>query len=261
MNLEQQLDFLAEDVQFANMPDFAAGIGSVLEPRVVRIDWRRRLLVAAAVIAFVLMAALAVPESRSTVASWLGLGGIRIEFVDKLLDRDDRVAIDSTLIVGDEIEVEDASLREGNPVLTLSEIDIERAYERVDGDSRTISLFYLPSESLPEIGDSGVGALLMQFETPSDFAIMIKKTAFPEDGTFTQVGEVDGYWVPSGNLIAVPYDPQGAFGLETVSRETGNVLLWQSNGITYRLETNLDRRSAIALAESLVSIEYKAGNQ
>jgi hypothetical protein len=254
MNMEQHLELLAEDIQFPQSPDFATSLTAHLTPRPVRVDWRHRVLLVAAVIVIVIAATLAIPDSRTAIANWLGLGGIRIEFVDELLDRDDRVAIDSSLIVGEEIDIEDVSLWPGNTVMTLPNAKVERAYIRTDNSAKTVSLFYLPGDDLPEIGETGVGALLMQFDSPKSFTLMIKQSGFPEDGTFTQVGEDEGYWVPSGNLIAIPYDPQDAFGLESVSRETGNVLLWQADGITYRLETNLNRVQAVALAKSLVPL-------
>lgn len=255
MSFEQRMELLSEDVRFTATPDFAMSIGGLLPPRVSRIDWQRRLLIAAAIVVVVLVAALGVPESRSAIAKWMGLGGIRIEFVDRLLDRDDRVEIDSSLIVGEEIGTNEDAFGNGRTVFGLSEIEPERVFWRAEGEAEMLTLLYLPSESLPEIGGTGVGVLLMHIETPADFYFLVKESWTKGEGTVVTVNGIDGYWVETGNLIAVPYDPKGVYGLDAVSRPTGNVLLWQSGGITYRLETNLDRDAAIELAESLVPIE------
>jgi hypothetical protein len=254
VSLESRLELLRQDIQFPEPPDFSSTIATSIGPRYRPARWRRPILLAAAAIALFLIVALAVPESRTALANWLGLGGIRIEVVNRLLDRDDRVEIDSSLIVGEQIRMEDAYLASAHPLAGLPGIAPVRAYERLDGPAKTISLIYEPSESLPEIGDTGVGALLMQIETPGEFIFIVKESRASEWSTFVQIGATDGYWVQSGNLIATPYDPEGMFGLETVSRSTGNVLLWQVDGVTYRLETNLSRAEAIALAESLVPI-------
>jgi hypothetical protein len=254
VNLEAQLELLAEDVQFPEAPDFSASIAASLTPRIQPVQWPRRFLLAAAVLALLLIGAVSIPESRTALAKWLGLGGIRIEFVDTLLDRDDRVEIDSALIVGEEIELGEAELTRGIAVKGLPDKIPMRVYERIDGSVTTVSLVYEPSATLPEIGETGVGALLMQTDAPGEFVFLVKETHPMERASFVQVGGTDGYWVQTGNLVAIPFDPAGEFGLDQVSRRTGNVLLWQVGGITYRLETNLSRAEAIALAESLVPV-------
>jgi hypothetical protein len=254
VNLEAQLDLLSEDIQFPEAPDFSATIARSLAPRVQPVRWPRRVLLVAAVIALLLIAAVSIPESRTALANWLGLGGIRIEFVDTLLDREDRVEIDSSLIVGEEIELEDANLTRGIPIRGLPDTIPVRVFERKDGSVTTVSLFYEPSAALPDIGETGVGALLMQTDAPGEFIFLVKETHPLERASFVQVGGTDGYWVQTGNLVATPFDPAGEFGIDQVSRRTGNVLLWQIGGITYRLETNLSRAEAIALAESLVPV-------
>jgi hypothetical protein len=69
-----------------------------------------------------------------------------------------------------------------------------------------------------------------------------------------RIGTGYGYWVRDGRLYIAP-DPgsYGRFGTGA-SRPSGNVLLWQEGGVTYRLETTLDRAPAVALAENLVTL-------
>ena len=54
-----------------------------------------------------------------------------------------------------------------------------------------------------------------------------------------RVGDADGLWIPAGHVLL------GANGTPTAA---DRVLLWVSGGTEYRLETNLDKPDAVALA-------------
>jgi hypothetical protein len=55
-----------------------------------------------------------------------------------------------------------------------------------------------------------------------------------------------GYWIDVPHRIAVETD-RGPVQLVT----TGNVTIWQSGELTYRLETSLDRAAALEIARSV----------
>ena len=42
--------------------------------------------------------------------------------------------------------------------------------------------------------------------------------------------------------------------VEDSARLTGNVLLWEAEGVTYRLESSLDLELSLAIAESLAPV-------
>lgn len=247
MTLESQLDRLASDVRFGDPPDVAGRVALELPPRSRR-QTRRFWLPVAVAAAIALLLVIAIPQSRETVARWLNFGGIRIEWVERRTGSHD-VPIDSALIVGEPVS---ASSVVG--LLALPGQEPHAIYRRTDaGMVDTVSFVYAPDEFFPEIGNSGVGALLMQTDAEVDFYPFVKHALRTEQGSrFVVVGSVEGYWVATGELVSVPYDPDGTYGLDLVTRPTGNVLIWQVDGITYRLETNLSRQEAVTLAESLV---------
>jgi hypothetical protein len=66
-----------------------------------------------------------------------------------------------------------------------------------------------------------------------------------------EFGGRDGLWIYEGGHIAEFQDEQGRAVVESRRSVERATQLWEENGITYRLETSLDKDAAIAVAESL----------
>jgi hypothetical protein len=248
MNLESMLEALADDVQFPAAPQFAMPSAPSRVHRAPVRPW----LIAAVIALVIFIATLVNPDARRAVADWLGIGSIRIDLVDELLDRGEPVAINSSFLVGERTDVDD--LQFPTPILGLPDADVSAAYQRTGDRAVMITLYYPASESLPAIGESDLGAVLMQVDDPRNVFDLVKQTMLP-NAEPVPFGDRDAFWITSGTLSAAPYDPGGIFGLPRVSRVTGNVLLWEVGGISYRLETGLDRVAAVRLAESLVPLD------
>ena len=105
---------------------------------------------------------------------------------------------------------------------------------------------WAPSPELPRIPETGIGALLMQFEGDGLAAF---KQVFSETNDFG-TAVVDGreaFWT-SGEHRLVLVTGQGSLTLLV----TGNVLIWQVDAFTFRLETSLPKHRAVAIAESTI---------
>jgi hypothetical protein len=79
-------------------------------------------------------------------------------------------------------------------------------------------------------------------------AAILGKTVFADAGSIDVV-HVDGhvaYWVTGVHTLTIA-TPNGTRDL----RITGNVLIWQHAGLTYRMETSASSDRAIAVAGSL----------
>lgn len=101
-----------------------------------------------------------------------------------------------------------------------------------------------PSEVYPRIEGTDWGLMLIVARGKAEFAT---KTVNRFDALVDV--EVDGrpaFWIPVPHEISI----QTESGALTFS-VTGNVLIWHVEGITYRLETALDRAAAVGLAESM----------
>lgn len=114
-----------------------------------------------------------------------------------------------------------------------------------DDVARRIVNAWQPTSGLPAIQGTEAGALLMQFEGDWEIA---SKLLSAETGRFGHaiVEGRPGLWTA------------GEHELELISGDeplrllvTGNVLIWQDAGYTFRLETVLGKRAAIAIAESI----------
>ena len=227
---------LAElDVEWPPAPDVAARVRARVEaePR------RRRLRPAWAVALAILVlggGVAAVPSARSAVLRWLGIEGVRIERVpsdptpapSSALDLGERTRLTAAMLVP-------AALGQPDAVYAVGE---------------RVTLLYRAGPGLPESEHSGAGALLTQFPGRTN-AEFIRKFAGP--GTTIERVEVDGepgFWL-AGEAHGLLYeDPTGQIR-EAPSRLAGSTLVWRHGDRTLRLEADLPKSRALAIARSV----------
>lgn len=192
---------------------------------------RRRLVPAVAIVAAFLVVGSITPV-RDAVADLLGIGVVRVIEVERL-----PVDLGSTLDLGVEIEMPTdlawpAAL--GDP---------DAAFAR-DGE---LTLAWGPSARLPDVADTGVGAILTRFDGTLDPAV--QKTI--GEGTTLSIVTVDGrraYWIEGAAHSIVYIGPDGEV-IETSARLAGNVLIWEQDGHTFRFESSLGLDAVQALFE------------
>jgi hypothetical protein len=200
------------------------------------------LAVAAAVIATLIVS---VPATRHAVADLLGLGGERITQATTL-----PAELGTQLDLGRPISVRDATHRAPGAVEFPSEIG--RPDAAFAGRPPTgVSFLWKPSPRLPPVLNHGdLGLLLTVFRGDLDRAL-IEKVVPP--GTTIEPVEIDGaagYWL-GGDAHAFMYlDREGRAQRDT-ARLAANTLVWTRAGVTYRLESSLDRAAAVALARTI----------
>jgi hypothetical protein len=204
--------------------------------------WFRRPLmrpiVAVASAAFVVVAvALAVPTSRTAIAEFLGLRHVRVEVVPTATARV------PTAVPGSF----------ARPA-TLAEVELATVFPlrfpTRDGVRLEPDEVYLYGTGADSI------VIFVYEEEPFDLyqsqdALLGKGVSDSDDYEQFQFDGHNALWFPPGDHLASFLDPRGTpiAGTErTVERAT---LLWDVDGITYRLETSLSRDQAIAVARSL----------
>lgn len=96
----------------------------------------------------------------------------------------------------------------------------------------------------PSLPGTPWGLILTQVE--GDDRTLVKDVGRVEDTTVVEVAGRRAFWIDVPHALLVITDE----GVATF-RVDGNVLIWTEGGITYRLESTLDRPAAIALAESV----------
>jgi len=113
------------------------------------------------------------------------------------------------------------------------------------------SLVYKASPGLPAARDTEIGMVLTQF--PGDIESTFLRTIPKPKKKFVEevnVGNGRGYWVTEVHLdpVSSGRTPLGKHGRP---RPRVNVLLWEQEGLSLRLESKLTREEAIRIAESV----------
>jgi len=101
-----------------------------------------------------------------------------------------------------------------------------------------------PSATYPALPDTEWGLVLIAFQ--GDDETVVKTVQRFEDVHDASVNGERASWIAVRHVLEIETDA----GFVTFSVR-GNVLIWAVADVTYRLETSLDRASAIALAESM----------
>lgn len=260
-DLERMLAELRPHVAFPPQPDLAGSIRSQIAARSLDLDrarwdgWRsrpRQLAIGFVAFLAVLTGALvASPDLRTTVADRLGLDGIRIEFVDdEPAPATDPVG--ATLLLGEATTLAGAQASVPYVIQLPAALGApDEVYLRQLSAGPMVSLLYRPRPDLPEAAETGVGAILMQFPASSHPADLSKRITAGM-GTVVEIEFSDGtgYWVTGKSEFMIPNDPSQDFD-DLIGRPSANVLLWESDGLTFRLETDLTQSDAVAIAESI----------
>ena len=259
-DLEQALTELAPRVAYPPTPDLAATIRAQIaaEPAPLRPGWSwpallrpRRLAVAFLVLLIIAVGAVAVsPELRTAVAKRLGIHGIEIIFVDET-PTPAASPVGTTLLLGEPMTLEEAQSRVGYVIQVPAELGPpDEVYLRRLAAGPMVTLLYRPRPGLPEAEETGVGALLMQFPATSDIDQIVKRVTMGTGSVISvMIDGANGFWVMGSSELVISQDPSAGFA--PVSRPSADVLIWEQNGMAYRLEVNLLMSDAIAIAESL----------
>ena len=241
-NIEMALLDLSGEIEWPPTVDFASQLR--LE-KVVGRTWLPRVVwVAAGVV--VVVALLVVPSVRQAVANLLEVAGIRIEFGPA-----PDLPPPTRLAPGDQVDMESASAAVDFPILTPSILAPPTAVHLLQWQLGTqVFLAWEASDRLPSVGESGTGLLLTEFRADLEEAFFGK---IVEGGTTVDQVLVDGgpaYWLAGAPHVFM-FEAGPSDLVEDETRLTGNVLIWESNGITYRLESGLNLAESLAIAESL----------
>ena len=256
-DLERHLRALDEhDDLYPPTPDIASTIPARtwITPREDRRRTWQPFAVIAALVLVALLVALAVPATRTAIASFFGIAGIQIEFVD-----DSRGPIPGTpltlggsLVFGEQTTLDAAQTRAPFAVRLPDAIPAppDEVYVSERTNTTVVTLLWRSGPELPRIGESDAGLLLFQIASADDQMPFARKLASAGQIEETLIAGRPAYWIEDGVLVMEPDGP-GPGVLEPVTRRSGNVLIWSDGEITYRLETALPRTGAERLAASL----------
>ena len=266
--LEQALADLAAALEFPPTPDLAAAVGARLDEapapapaRARRRGWLiglsgwRRLAVAG--LAAVLLAAAvlaASPGTREAVARRLGLRGVGVELGGPPPPTvTTRPGERLDLGLGGRVTLEEARRRVGFPVLVPGVAGFRQpaavfVNENAPPGGR-VDLVYRARPDLPASPFTDAGLLVTEFQgQPSP--LFLKKVAVAGMVEEMTVGGDPGYWFSGEPHFFTYQDARGAVREER-TRLAGNTLIWQRGDLTLRLEGEITKQEALAIAESM----------
>jgi hypothetical protein len=180
------------------------------------------------------------------VADWLGIDGIRIEFDDS----------PSGPAPGDDLALgRRVSLSEARSLVDF-DLAVPGALGEPDGVFHNryvaggeVTMTYRPNARFKESGHTEVGALFSQFVGSLEPSA-VKKIV--QSGTRVIGVEIDGapgWWIEGKPHLLYRWT-DGAVR-DVTSRLAGNTLVWQRDGIAYRLEARTTRAEAVEIARSV----------
>lgn len=248
--LEEMLFEAGRDVEWPDTPDLTADVVErIAEERRPR-SWLPRVVLVGAALSLVIAAVLIFsPGTRTAIADFLGIGGVRVSFGDR------PEAVGTGLGLG--VEVADISVAEeqaGFEVLVPGELG-EPDEVRIDETTPAgplVALVYGERPGLTPPPGRRAAVVFTQFRAPlaGDEFYFGKLVGGGTQVTKVRVGEVEGYWL-QGEPHAFYYRASGRVVEERV-RLVGNVLLWERAGFTLRLEVgDLSVARALEIAASV----------
>jgi hypothetical protein len=159
------------------------------------------------------------------------------------------LAIGTRLRLGAPVHLGDPRLR--IPVVTphVGWIDSAPEVWFDEAASDQVSLTLPPERALPEIGTSGVGLLIQEFDGDGREAIRKYVTTSTRTET-VQIGGRPGVFLSGGEHTLFYLDTTGKY-VVSPGRVVGNALIFQRGQLTIRLEGQLPRDRMLELANSL----------
>lgn len=244
-DIEYRLAELAGDIDWPGA-DVAGGVQQriLAQPSTAprpSVGWKAAV---AALAAFVVM--LAVPAGRQAIADLLGVAGIEITSTDQTPGTDS-IRLD----LGESVSQQEAAERTSFPLTlpALAEIGRPDTIYVQDGPPIVVHATW-DGPGLPEIAGTGIGLLLTQFESRTEQTVFSKELSDSTSVEVTAVGDEPAQWI-EGAPHQLTYRTVDGTQTREVSRLAANVLFWERNGITYRLESGLDLQPTLRIAQAL----------
>ena len=187
------------------------------------------------------------------VAGAFGVGPLRILFAESLPSPNvPDTPLGTRLSLGREVTLDELRAASDLPLLVPAELgEPDEAYRLSTG---IVSFVYRQTDALGELGNSAIGLLVMEIPGSIDPGL-IGKIVFESESTLEEVriGSGSGYWIGGEPHILRYLEPDGTDGSER-SRIVGDALVWEQDGVVFRIESALGRDATIALASSLASL-------
>lgn len=265
-DLERALADLGQHLDYPPTPDLSGPILTRLTSRPARrsrwrawLPSRRSLAWVALLLMLVVGGVLLLPDgTRRLIAQRLGLPGVTITRMEALSGRS--FGEESTDSAGDRLGLgtrvatpADAQTQVAYRILAPSLPELARpdaVYVSAPPAGGQVALVYDARPGLPAANETGVGLLFTQFQGTLEPAFFGK--GLPRGTRLEQiaVGGKPAYWIEGQPHFFIYRDQSGRHTDERFRLAT-NVLLWEQDGLTLRLECWLSKEQVLRIAESV----------
>lgn len=234
---------LATEIDWPQGPDLVTSVTSRIGPRPA--PSRRWVALVAAALA-ILLFSLTTP-GQEAVAWLLRVSGIRIELSEPALS----ALPPTTLVGGVEASLDEAERAVGFELELPGALRLPDSIQLLSwGGGQQVAMLWGESPGLPEVFDTGIGLLLIQFEARVDQELLLKEASEMTQISPVRVNGAEGYFL-SGAPHTVFFESEGGLIADDEIRLAGNVLVWMTDGVTYRIESGLGMEDSLRVAESL----------
>jgi hypothetical protein len=235
--LERALLAVGRNLEVPAAPDLTGAVRARLaEGRRPSLLSRRVLVVALAVLAVAVGAVLAVPQARSTIRDWLGIGNVTIRYVEDLPPVEQAT---DDLGLGEQVSLEEARERAGFQVRvpTVDGLgDPPKVY--YNEESSQVAFLY-GSEEKPKL-------LITQADARGAIEKIVNLNVTERELVVVEPGYA-GVWL-YGEKHAIFYPSTDH---EEPFRLVGNALVYEADGVTLRIEAEISKDEALRIARSM----------
>ena len=223
---------------------------------------RRRLLLVAAVLVLVVAVTAALPGPRRTVARWFGIGAVEIRTVPEAQDSSGTGSSSSPTPTSAPSPTAGSAPATTGP----SDLDLDALGPAVTGD-RAMATTGLPLPVATTLGEpaswrlpggrqvvavyprDGHVVLVGVLGGVADTAGFSKQVSAGQASALTVDG-APGVWITGGQHLFAVIDESGVVAVDPV-RVAAETLLWERDGLTYRVEGARALDEALAVAQSV----------
>lgn len=259
LDLESELEALGHGLVFPPTPDLVTPVRTALAEERARPWWARSLT--QPVRRSVLLAAAALLLLASVVAGAIyGLGPLRIVSVPTLPSVPPVATatgpLGSNLELGTLTDLDAAVAKVDFTVFAPTSPELatpDAVYYGAALAGGQVSLVYGPAAGRPEPTDSGVSLLITEFPGQMQERLAQKSIG---PGTTVEVLTVNGglaFWIEGAPHVIVYQDPNDQFVHEAI-RLVHNSLAWEQDGTVLRIEGDLTRTEALAIAATFARL-------
>lgn len=230
--LELALNKLGGELDYPQTPDLAGAVRRRLAEGRRPVSWRRPLVIALAALLVGVAAVMAVPQARSEILDWFGIGSVTVRYVDELPKVE---KTEEDLALGSPVSLAEARERASFPV-QVPTLEGLREPDVYLGELGQISFLY-GSEDDPRL-------LITQIIGTGTLEKLLSDESVVE---LARANGAEGAWLEGGEHVL--FFP--ATGAES-QRLVGNTLLLErKDGVTVRIEADISKAEALRIFRSM----------